>query len=265
VISSKLSLVVSAIAPSSRILSNCLVISSFASSLPSALPSRKGKAVLLAAFGKWAVEQGFIKDNFWRDLPKWVRLAAPESPKPFTVEETQKILATFKSHRYYGYYYPFVLFCFGTGVRLGEAIGLQWKRLSEDCATIEISEALSRGVRKPTKTNRSRQFRLARNIVEMLQQHKPANAKPEDIVFASPKGCPIDDHNFRNRAWVNVLTELEIPYRKPYNMRSTFISHALASGLNPMTVSQITGHDPQVMFTHYAGVIESTPVLHELY
>ena len=227
--------------------------------------TRKGKAVLLAAFGKWAFEQGLIEDNFWRDVPKWVRLPAPESPKPFTPEETQKILAAFKSHRYYSYYYPFVLFCFGTGVRLGEAIGLQWKRLSEDCATLEIVEALSRGVRKPTKTNRSRLFRLARNIAEMLLQHKPANAQPEDIVFTTPRGHAIDDHNFRNRAWITILNEQQISYRKPYNMRSTFISHALASGMNPMIVSQITGHDPQVMFNHYAGAIESTPATPELY
>jgi integrase len=225
----------------------------------------KGKAVLLAAFGKWAVGQNLIQENHWQDLPKWVRLSASEAPKPFSPEETKKILAAFNTNRYYKYYYPFVLFCFSTGVRLSEAIGLQWKRLSDDCTKIEIAESLSRKVRKPTKTNRTRYYKLPASVAEMLQKHKPEGAQPEDLVFLTPKGHSIDDHNFRNRAWVAIIEAEKIPYRKPYSMRSTFISHALASGMNPMTVAQITGHDPEIMFKHYAGVIDSTPAAPELY
>jgi integrase len=122
--------------------------------------TRKGKAVLLASFGEWAVEHKFLEKNFWQDMPKWVRLTAPETPKPFTPEETRKIIEGFKHNRYYHYYYPFVLFSFNTGARIAEVIGLQWKRVSEDFSVVEVVESLSRGVRKPTKTNRSSTARL---------------------------------------------------------------------------------------------------------
>jgi integrase len=106
---------------------------------------------------------------------------------------------------------------------------------------------------------------LGASISELIKKHKPVNAQPDDLVFQTPKGNAIDDHNFRNRAWVTVLKEQGVIYRKPYNMRSTFISHALSSGMNPMTVAQITGHDPKTMFSHYAGFINNLPTTPELF
>jgi integrase len=47
-----------------------------------------------------------------------------------------------------------------------------------------------------------------------------------------------------------------VSYRKPYNTRHTFISHALASGMNPMTIAQMAGHDPEVLFANYAADIQ---------
>jgi integrase len=62
-------------------------------------------------------------------------------------------------------------------------------------------------------------------------------------VFQSARGGAIDDHNFRNRAWTTILEGLGVDYRKPYNTRHTFISHALDMGMNPVEVAQLTGHD----------------------
>lgn len=33
------------------------------------------------------------------------------------------------------------------------------------------------------------------------------------------------------------------------------ISHALAKGLPPMTIAEMVGHDPEVLFKHYAANI----------
>ena len=66
----------------------------------------------------------------------------------------------------------------------------------------------------------------------------------------------IDDHNFRNRAWEKVLTKVGVDYRKPYNTRHTFISHALAQGMNPMAVASMAGHYLETMFKHYAADIQ---------
>jgi integrase len=74
-------------------------------------------------------------------------------------------------------------------------------------------------------------------------------------VFPAPEGGAIDSDNFRHRAWTKVLKRLSIPYRKPYTTRATFISLALARGVNPVNLAAITGHDVHTMFKHYAGVV----------
>lgn len=197
--------------------------------------------------------------NPWEKLPGNLRVPPKQAPRPFTHDEVAKILNCFREHKYYAYLHDYVFFLFGTGVRIAEAIGLKWYYLNEDCTNVEIIETITRGKKKNTKTNRSRQFKLSEEITEMLLARRPEVWNPDDLVFPSARGSVIDDHSFRNRAWKTVLTEANVTYRKPYNTRSTFISHALANGMHPMTIAQITGHDPQVLYEHYAGVIEATP------
>ncbi|MEM9151192.1 MAG: site-specific integrase, partial [Cyanobacteria bacterium P01_F01_bin.3] len=60
-----------------------------------------------------------------------------------------------------------------------------------------------------------------------------------------------------------VLAESGVDYRKPYNTRHTFISHALDMGMNPVEVAQLTGHDVQTLYENYAGSVNSRPRLPE--
>lgn len=137
------------------------------------------------------------------------------------------------------------------------------KHVADDCSTIWIGESVSRGVRKATKTGKDRVVTLTLKITTLLQERKPVNCDPEILVFPAPSGKPINDHTFRRRAWKTILTKLEIDYRKPYSIRHTAISHALANGANPLAVAEATGHDSQILFKHYASVIQRTAVMAE--
>ncbi|WP_199316548.1 tyrosine-type recombinase/integrase [Chroococcidiopsis sp [FACHB-1243]] len=130
--------------------------------------------------------------------------------------------------------------------------------------TVWIGEIVTRGARKSAKKNRARTITLSAKIQNLLLSRRPSNPSPDDLVFTSPTGKAIDDRNFRNRAWVTVLTRLGIDYRKPYNTRHTLISHALDLGMNPVTVAQLTGHDVETLYKNYAGNVNSRPVLPEL-
>lgn len=46
-------------------------------------------------------------------------------------------------------------------------------------------------------------------------------------------------------------------------MRHTAIRHALANGANPLAVAEQPGHDPQILFKHYAAVIQKSAVMVE--
>jgi integrase len=202
--------------------------------------------------------------NPWEVLASRIKVPPKQPPKPFTVDEMAAIMEGFRGDRYYYPYAAYVQFLFSTGCRTGEVIGLKWKHVKDDCTTAWIGESLSRGVRKATKTNRSRTIELPSSVVALLKDLRPISFDPEALVFTSPTGKAIDDHNFRNRAWKTVLTQVGVPYRKPYTTRSTLISHALDKGMNPVTVAQLTGHDVETLYANYSGNVSSRPRLPEI-
>ena len=219
---------------------------------------------LLSACWDWAKTKQIIHYNPWKELQVRVKTSPKQPAKPFTKHEIQAIIEAFKNHPQYKYYLPYVQFLFSIGCRNGEAIGLQWKHIADDFSYIWIGESLTRGVRKSTKTNKARTIPVNNKLKELLISYKPENYNPEDLVFPSPEGKAIDDHNFCNRAWTKMLEKAGVEYRKPYNTRHTFISHALESGMNPVVVAQITGHDVQTLYHNYAGVVASRPILPEI-
>ncbi len=97
---------------------------------------------------------------------------------------------------------------------------------------------------------------VAKMLDERLSSRKLRHAaikpKPDDLVFSSPKGLPIDDHRFRARAWKAILEQCRIEYRRPYCIRHSVISHALANGINPIALAEQTGHDKRVLLSTYS-------------
>lgn len=204
-----------------------------------------------------------VAANPWLDLA--VKVPPKQRVKPFTVAEVSAIANAFRNNRYYSYYADYVEFLLGTGCRIGEVIGLKWKHVNNDCSRVWIGESLSRGDRKGTKTGRDRYLFLTERLQKLLLSRKPDNLNEEGLVFTAPKGGAIDDHNFRNRAWRSILKECGIEYRKPYNSRATFVSHALDAGMNPVDVAQLTGHNVRTLYEHYAGSIQSSPRIPDLF
>jgi integrase len=60
-----------------------------------------------------------------------VRVPPKQRPKPFSLEEIEKIIRAFRTDRYYSHYADYVEFLFRTGCRTAEFIGLRWKHLNE--------------------------------------------------------------------------------------------------------------------------------------
>lgn len=74
--------------------------------------------------------------------------------------------------------------------------------------------------------------------------------KPQSVTH----GQAIDLNNFRHRTWEKVLKELDNPYRKLYQTRHTFTTHALETGrLDAKDVARLVGNSPKVIYQHYAG------------
>jgi integrase len=219
---------------------------------------------LISAIWQWSIKKGLVENNPWNNVKSFIKVTPKQMPTPFTKEEIFLIIQSFREDKHYYHYADFVEFLFGSGCRTGEAIGLMWKHASGDCSSLWVGESFSRGIRKTTKTNRARTITLTKRLQEMLLLRRPENFAEDSLIFTSPKGGVIDDHNFRNRAWKTILNRLNIDYRKPYTTRHTLISHALDLGMNPVNVAQLTGHDVQTLYENYAGVVNSRTKLPEI-
>jgi integrase len=219
--------------------------------------SAKERLWMLASCWEWAQGRYHVVDeNPWTAQVQRIKPQPSQRVKPFTAAEIQAILGGFRSSTHYSHYSDFVSFLFGVGCRFGEAAGLKWKHIADDFQTAWIGESVSRGYRKSTKTGKARTVVLSAAVAKMLSdRHGRLKPKPDDLVFPSPQGLPIDDHNFRNRAWKTILEQCHIEYRKPYAVRHSAISHALANGANPMDLAEQTGHDRRVLLDVYAHAI----------
>lgn len=214
----------------------------------------RDRLAILKAAWKWGVKENFASKNIWDEIsPRLIKPGTKQPPKPFSKQEIAAILDGFRNHKNYYFYYNYVRFLFLTGFRTGEAVGLRWRHIADDFSHIWVGEIITNGQQKPTKNHKDRIFPCNQDLQDFLKSIKPTDCNTNNLIFASPKGRPINANNFCRRAWKTILTEANIPFRKPYNTRHTFVSHCLVAGMHPLQVAPITGHDVQVLYKNYAG------------
>lgn len=211
-----------------------------------------------SACWEWGVEQGLVQTNPWKQGRRSLPKVPPPQPKPFSEEEIKRILEWFRQNKRSQHYADFVEFRLLTGARSGEAAGLRWRHISPDLSRAQISESMVEGKRQPTKTGVAREFFLSERLRNLLFRRRQAECNPEDLVFATVTGKPINSREFARHHWKPALKQLGIPYRKPYATRATFVSHALYQGLSPGEIEGLTGHDQITMLKHYSGAIRKS-------
>jgi integrase len=217
----------------------------------------RDRITVLCACWKWAIATGKLTENPWEQIKVRVE---KRTPNPFTDDEIQRIIKAFEDDRYYAHYTKYVKFLVATGCRTGEAIGLRWKNVSENCDRVDIVERLGNDKQwKDTKNHRVRSLALTPKLQELLLKHRPQDWKPDDLVFPSPEGGAIHPNNFRRRAWTTILKKADVPYRKPYNSRHTALSHAISRGVSPARVAEMAGDRLETVLRNYVGNVDGMP------
>ena len=134
-----------------------------------------------------------------------------------------------------------------TGLRRGEICGLQWSDFDEEGGTLKVCRTLH-SQRKgeytvgETKTNQGmRTIILPHSVTEILRRRKadtisqwifPDPVKPEDPV--NPGSAYLHMKTLLRRAG--------LPSIRFHDLRHTFATHALTSGVDAKTLSGILGH-----------------------
>ena len=214
----------------------------------------------LRACCEWAAKSGVIGVNPFDGL-QLARQTKKHKQEinPFTAEERDRIIQTFEDHESYSYYAPMVKFLFSIGCRPSEAIGLEWKHIKGDHITFE--QAATRGVngvrvKSGLKTQPRRRVRINATIKTLLEGIEPMS----DRVFPAPRGGLLQWNNFQKNGWRKCLEISGIEYRKPYQMRHTFITLALESGMDAKDVAKMVGNSAEIIYRHYAGSLRDLEV-----
>ncbi|WP_017654270.1 tyrosine-type recombinase/integrase [Fortiea contorta] len=211
----------------------------------------------LSACCKWAK----VQNNF-SELRQDIREPKRRlrNIQPFSEHERDCILEYFRQHS--THYLPFVSFLFATGCRTGEAIGLRWANVAEDCSYVVFSESFDSDtkIRKSTKTGVSRRFPCNGQLKQLLQQL--TRGELDSLVFTNKKGRPIHNSVFVSKVWKPSLSALVkegklTSYRRLYTTRHTFISHCLEAGVPVTTIASWVGNSPEILMRHYAGVVNT--------
>lgn len=228
----------------------------------------------LNAACKWAVKYGLIDSNPYdgmaNEMPKY-RYQLEPKPNSFSEAEREKIIEAFRNHKgnwngrgytgiNYAHYAPFVEFLFFTGCRPSEAIGLQWKHVSEDCGLIKFEGSVTTsGSGVPirvegSKNNKKRRFPCSERLRKLLESIKPENPNPETLVFPSPKGKVITYNNFCNNAWKRIVNPIK-PNTTPYSCRDTFITLQILNRIPESVIGEWCDTSVEMIQKHYADFL----------
>jgi len=144
-----------------------------------------------------------------------------------------------------------------TGLRWGEATALQVKRVDLMRRRLEVVRTaidLGEVSYGSPKTHQHRSVPIPRSLVDDLAL-LVAGKDPDDLVFTSPRGAPMRNHNFRRRVFAPAAEAIGIPQLTPHDLRHTAASLAVQAGANVKAVQRMLGHASAAMTLDvYAGL-----------
>jgi integrase len=206
--------------------------------------------------------------SYFRDIPK-LKVSQCKHKKPFTMDEISRIINAFETD--FPHYTDFVKFLFATGCRPNEATAIRWSDIDFERNTISIREAIGidkegKKVSKDTKTGVVRTFPMSVKTAINLKSMPTWNfeVNPSTLVFRTTELCTIDIRTFRSRVWVKALELANVPYRKLYNTRHTFISHYIEKYKDYQKCAAITHGTTsgvETIIKHYSHLVNDIETL----
>jgi integrase len=220
----------------------------------------------------WAIEEELLAKNFYsrlfKSIPKVQR--SGRSLKCFEKPEIECILAAFSNNEFcskfsihpHSHYLGYVNFLALTGFRPEEAIALTWSDITNK--EIVVSKAYSQGILKSTKTYEIRSFPINSQLGKLLGS-LPGT---QNLVFPSAEGGYITQQNFNKRYWKPIVeglvaSEKVEEYLPTNNLRHSWITRMLRSGLDIATVAKLAGNKPDTIMKHYLAARTQDLVLPE--
>lgn len=167
-------------------------------------------------------------------------------------EQARQLLTTLRGHHNEALY----ALMLSTGLRRGEALGLQWSDFDRNTGVLRISRQLKREgtriVTTDTKTSLSRRAvnlpePMLRALLDHEERQRAARGRlgsswaDTGYIFTSSVGTPIDPRNLY-REFQTVCRSAGLGDWHPHELRHSAASLMLAQGVKIQVVSKVLGH-----------------------
>ncbi|MEW6299904.1 MAG: site-specific integrase [Thermodesulfobacteriota bacterium] len=214
--------------------------------------SVKGYLAPLSEMFNHAIEDGHLERNPCLRIMRTTRKEKGEQQGKIdflTREEVALLLDTYREHC--PAYYPFVLLLARTGLRLGEAVALQWGDIDFHTRFIDVRRNWVDGTLTTPKSGKARRVDMSTHLTETLRALLIARKKETlkqgwgevpPWVFTSAAGTMMDPDNFRRRVWPKLLTKAGLRQIRIHDLRHTFASLLLQQGAPVAYVKEQLGH-----------------------
>jgi len=201
-----------------------------------------------------SVEDGVILANPAAALGRTLRLSTSAKERESEIKAMDRAqLARFlaAAREVEAEYFPLFFTMARTGLRLGEALGLQWQDFDLEQREITVERSLSRRGLGKTKSGQSRRVDvstdLGRLLRKLLLQRKTQTLakgwkEVPPSMFCTSTGTPMDQSKVSKRFKAS-LKKAKLPMHfSPHSLRHTFASLLLQQGESPTYVQRQLGH-----------------------
>ena len=175
--------------------------------------------------------------------------ARHEKATYLTREELSTLLDTCRQH--FPAWSPFVLLLARTGLRIGEAVALQWGDIDFAGRFAEVKRNLVDGHLTTPKSGKGRRVDLSTQLTAALaalqvdRKRKTLRRGWGEVpawVFTNEQGNPADPDNFRHRVWPKLLEKAKLRRIRIHDLRHTYASLLIGQGESIAYVKDQMGH-----------------------
>jgi len=210
----------------------------------------KHVVILLNMAFKKAYQQGKRKKPLNLDMLE----LPPNRPKEIhgLTPEAQHLLLANANKSQYGDLFCFLLL---TGIRIGEALALDWLDYNPLNRQLHVYKTLYKKQLQPAKTKNSNRFiPLSDEAAAILEKKRGAAAANTVPIFVNSLGKRADARSVLD-SFHRFQENVGIPKTGLHALRHSYASNALIAGVNPKLVSKLLGHSSvQVTLDIYTDV-----------
>lgn len=257
---------------------NLVIIQEAFNELKSDSSRRDCKAVLVDILNR-AVESDLVVKNVALLVNTKIDNVTKNEKRILTEDEI-KLLYAFSSESYLN---SFFIIALGTGMRMGEILGLTWDCVDFVNNIIKVEKTLcylpGNGVdaiyefhEPKTKAGKRNipMSKIVKDALILLRDRKSdieSRYEPregfEDLVFVSKTNKPLHASNIKTA--INYLIDrinnsgIEFEHFTPHCLRHTFATNCITKGMRPKTLQKLLGHNSlQMTMDLYCHVLDST-------